>query len=80
MEETVAFPVKNCADEAALALESTGTGLGTENATATIYHPDISRFPFVSMCAYTLRFSDVLTTSLTGRPDTQNYSDISQYN
>ena len=40
MEETVAFPVKNCADEAALALESTGTGLGTENATATIYHPD----------------------------------------
>ena len=31
--------MKNCAAEAALALKSTGTGLGTENATATIYHP-----------------------------------------
>jgi hypothetical protein len=39
LKKTVAFSVKNCAAEAALALKSTGTGLGTENATATIYHP-----------------------------------------
>jgi hypothetical protein len=40
-KKTVAFPVRNCAAEAALALKSTGTGLVTENATATIYHPVI---------------------------------------
>ena len=34
--------MKNCAAEAALALKSTGTGLGTENATATIYHPGVN--------------------------------------
>ena len=45
MNKTVAFPVKNCADEAALALKSTGTDLGTKNATATIYHPVLSSTP-----------------------------------
>ena len=34
--------VKKSAADAALTLKSTGTGLGTENATATVYHPEVS--------------------------------------
>ena len=39
--------VKNSAADAALALKSTGTGLGTENATATVYHPAKASGPFL---------------------------------
>ena len=38
-QKSSAFSVKNCAAHAALALNCTGTGLGTGNATATISDP-----------------------------------------